>query len=165
MRYCRKSRGFSFCGKVLSLFSRFVVLLAELLPDILHSATVFAQIPIATPGLGAAFYYFLSGVQVELPVIDETYESFELDFAPITGCRRISWRARSRKSKSWCQILYNKCLGIDFTIEQLEALGFKAIFIAMGCHCHRRLGIEGESGLPSATSPASFSCGISISDS
>lgn len=43
------------------------------------------------------------------------------------------------------EILYNKCLGIDFTIDQLEALGFKAIFIAMGCHCHRRLGIEGES--------------------
>lgn len=43
------------------------------------------------------------------------------------------------------EILYNKCLGIDFTIEQLEALGFKAIFLAMGCHCHRKLGIEGES--------------------
>jgi len=43
------------------------------------------------------------------------------------------------------EIQYSKCLGIDFTIEQLEALEFKAIFIAMGCHCHRRLGIEGES--------------------
>ena len=43
------------------------------------------------------------------------------------------------------EILYNKCLGIDFTIEQLEALGFKAVFIAMGCHCHKKLGIEGES--------------------
>jgi formate dehydrogenase beta subunit len=43
------------------------------------------------------------------------------------------------------EILYNKCLGIDFTIEQLEALGFKAVFLAMGCHCHKKLGIEGES--------------------
>ncbi|HMK44907.1 MAG TPA: FAD-dependent oxidoreductase, partial [Dissulfurispiraceae bacterium] len=41
-------------------------------------------------------------------------------------------------------IRYNKTLGIDFAIEDLEQQGFKAVFLAMGCHCHKKLGIEGE---------------------
>ena len=42
------------------------------------------------------------------------------------------------------KIEYNKTLGIDFAVEDLEQQGFKAIFLAMGCHCHKKLGIEGE---------------------
>ena len=41
-------------------------------------------------------------------------------------------------------IQYNKTLGFDFAVEDLEQQGFKAIFLAMGCHCHKKLGIEGE---------------------
>jgi formate dehydrogenase beta subunit len=41
-------------------------------------------------------------------------------------------------------ILYGKCLGVDFTLDQLESEGFKAIFIGMGCHCHKHMNIEGE---------------------
>lgn len=46
--------------------------------------------------------------------------------------------------KLGASIEYNKTLGIDFAIEDLERRGFKAIFLAMGCHCHKKLGIEGE---------------------
>ncbi|HSW63955.1 MAG TPA: FAD-dependent oxidoreductase [Dissulfurispiraceae bacterium] len=42
------------------------------------------------------------------------------------------------------KIEYNKALGIDFAIEDLEQHGFKAVFLAMGCHCHKKLGIAGE---------------------
>jgi formate dehydrogenase beta subunit len=42
------------------------------------------------------------------------------------------------------KIEYNKTLGIDFAVENIEEMGFKAIFLAMGCHCHKKLGIEGE---------------------
>lgn len=42
------------------------------------------------------------------------------------------------------KILYNKKFGIDFTIEDLEKEGFKAFFVGLGCHCHKKLDIEGE---------------------
>jgi formate dehydrogenase beta subunit len=42
------------------------------------------------------------------------------------------------------KILYGQALGIHFTIDDLEKDGFKAIFLGMGCHCHKPLGIEGE---------------------
>jgi len=42
------------------------------------------------------------------------------------------------------KIVYNKTFGIDFTAEDLENDGFKAIFIGLGCHCHKKLDIEGE---------------------
>ncbi len=41
-------------------------------------------------------------------------------------------------------IQYNTTLGFDFAVEDLEQQGFKAVFLAMGCHCHKKLGIEGE---------------------
>ncbi|HWR89197.1 MAG TPA: FAD-dependent oxidoreductase, partial [Dissulfurispiraceae bacterium] len=42
------------------------------------------------------------------------------------------------------KIEYGKALGIHFTLEDLEKEGFKAIFIGMGCHCHKAMGVEGE---------------------
>lgn len=42
------------------------------------------------------------------------------------------------------KIIYGKALGASFTLDDLEAEGFRAIFIGMGCHCHKSLGIEGE---------------------
>ena len=42
------------------------------------------------------------------------------------------------------EICYGKCLGVDFTLDQLESEGFKGIFIGMGCHCHKRMNIDGE---------------------
>jgi len=42
------------------------------------------------------------------------------------------------------KIIYGKGLGIDFTLEDLEREGYGAIFIGMGCHCHKQMGIEGE---------------------
>lgn len=42
------------------------------------------------------------------------------------------------------QIVYNKTFGIDFTVEDLEKDGFKAVFIGLGCHCHKKLDVEGE---------------------
>ncbi|MDR3089034.1 MAG: FAD-dependent oxidoreductase [Desulfobulbaceae bacterium] len=42
------------------------------------------------------------------------------------------------------EIQYNKALGKDFTIESLKADGFKAIFVAMGCHTFKKMRVEGE---------------------
>ncbi|HMK59621.1 MAG TPA: FAD-dependent oxidoreductase [Dissulfurispiraceae bacterium] len=42
------------------------------------------------------------------------------------------------------RIVYGKALGPHFTLDDLENEGFRAVFIGMGCHCHKSLGIEGE---------------------
>jgi formate dehydrogenase (NADP+) beta subunit len=42
------------------------------------------------------------------------------------------------------KIVYGKALGVHFTLDDLERDGFKSVFIGMGCHCHKSLGIEGE---------------------
>ncbi len=42
------------------------------------------------------------------------------------------------------KIVYEKALGVHFTIDELELEGFKAVFIGMGCHCHKSMGVEGE---------------------
>lgn len=42
------------------------------------------------------------------------------------------------------KIVYNKNFGTDFTIEDLEKEGFKGVFVGIGCHCHKKMDIEGE---------------------
>ncbi len=42
------------------------------------------------------------------------------------------------------RIQYNRSLGVDFTIEDLESEGFRAIFLGLGCHCHKSMGVKGE---------------------
>ena len=42
------------------------------------------------------------------------------------------------------KILHGKALGPHFTLDDLESKGYKAVFISMGCHCHKSLDIEGE---------------------
>jgi len=42
------------------------------------------------------------------------------------------------------EFVYGKALGASFVIEDLEAEGFKAVFVGMGCHCHKPMGVEGE---------------------
>jgi formate dehydrogenase beta subunit len=42
------------------------------------------------------------------------------------------------------KIVYGRALGPHFTLENLERHGFQSIFIGMGCHCHKKLDVEGE---------------------
>lgn len=42
------------------------------------------------------------------------------------------------------KIVYGRGLGTHFTLDDLESEGYKAVFIGMGCHCHKAMGIEGE---------------------
>ena len=42
------------------------------------------------------------------------------------------------------EIRYNQTMGKDFTISQLQAEGYKAIFIAVGCHTFKKMQVEGE---------------------
>ncbi|MEW6115726.1 MAG: FAD-dependent oxidoreductase [Nitrospirota bacterium] len=42
------------------------------------------------------------------------------------------------------KIVYGKGLGTHFTLDDLEKEGYKALFIGMGCHCHKKMDIEGE---------------------
>ncbi|MEW5745425.1 MAG: FAD-dependent oxidoreductase [Nitrospirota bacterium] len=41
-------------------------------------------------------------------------------------------------------VVYGKGLGTHFTLDYLEKEGYRAVFIGMGCHCHKRMEIEGE---------------------
>ncbi|MBA4371424.1 MAG: hypothetical protein C0402_01035 [Thermodesulfovibrio sp.] len=41
-------------------------------------------------------------------------------------------------------IVYGKALGATFTLDDLISEGFRAVFIGMGCHCHKNMGIAGE---------------------
>ncbi|MBI5846521.1 MAG: FAD-dependent oxidoreductase [Nitrospirae bacterium] len=41
-------------------------------------------------------------------------------------------------------IVYGKALGASFSLDDLQAEGFRAVFIGMGCHCHKSMGVEGE---------------------
>ncbi|MGC2061457.1 MAG: FAD-dependent oxidoreductase [Thermodesulfovibrionales bacterium] len=45
---------------------------------------------------------------------------------------------------SGVNIVYGKALGASFSIDDLVSDGFRAVFIGMGCHCHKNMGIEGE---------------------
>ncbi len=47
--------------------------------------------------------------------------------------RAVLQREIAQIEKCGVTIQYNKTLGIDFTIEDLEQQGFKAVFLAMGC--------------------------------
>ncbi|MGE5893382.1 MAG: FAD-dependent oxidoreductase [bacterium] len=58
--------------------------------------------------------------------------------------REILRREVSQIGKLGVKFVYNRGLGPHFTLEDLEAEGFKAIFIGMGCHCHKSMGVEGE---------------------
>lgn len=42
------------------------------------------------------------------------------------------------------EIIYGKTLGVHFTLDDLEEQGFKAVFIGIGCHCHKKMDIDGE---------------------
>lgn len=42
------------------------------------------------------------------------------------------------------KIKYNMAFGRDFSLADLENEGFKAIFVSIGCHCFKNMGIEGE---------------------
>ncbi|MCK4911620.1 MAG: FAD-dependent oxidoreductase, partial [Thermodesulfovibrionales bacterium] len=42
------------------------------------------------------------------------------------------------------KFVYNRALGANFVLEDLEKDGFKAIFVGMGCHCHKSMRVEGE---------------------
>lgn len=50
----------------------------------------------------------------------------------------------SEIEKLGVKIVYNKTFGIDFTVEDLEKDGYRAVFVGLGCHCHKKLDIEGE---------------------
>lgn len=96
-------------------------------------------------GLTAAFFLAKSGYQVTI------YESLpEPGGMAAVGIpdyrlpREILGGEVANIEKLGVKILYNKNFGIDFTIEDLEKEGFKAFFIGLGCHCHKKMDIEGE---------------------
>ena len=42
------------------------------------------------------------------------------------------------------KFVYNTALHVNFTIDHLEAEGYRAVFVGMGCHSHKAMGLEGE---------------------
>jgi len=58
--------------------------------------------------------------------------------------REVVRREVSQIEDRGVTFVYGRALGAHFTLEDLESEGFRAVFIGMGCHCHKSMGIEGE---------------------
>lgn len=114
---------------------------AEKQPESLKVAVVGA----GPAGISCAYHLLLSGYPVDV------FES--RDEAGGMASRGIpSYRLPKNVLKSETDIItrlggrffYNRRLGGDFTIDELFAQGYKAVFLGLGCDEGRSLGVEGE---------------------
>lgn len=96
-------------------------------------------------GLTAAFFLAKLGYQVTIfESLPEPGGMAGVGIPDYRLPREILGGEVSNIEKLGVKILYNKNFGIDFSIEDLENEGFKAFFVGLGCHCHKKLDIEGE---------------------
>lgn len=96
-------------------------------------------------GLTAA--YFLSKYGYDVTIFEALPEPGGMAAVGIPDYRlprEILGGEVSNIEKLGVKILYNKNFGTDFTIEDLEQEGYKAFFVGLGCHCHKKMDIEGE---------------------
>ena len=84
-----------------------------------YRCTVFEKLPVA----GGMLKVGIPGYRLDKKVLD-----YEISLIEDMGV----------------EIRYNTEIGRDFTLEDLKAQGFKAIFLAIGAHADSKLGIPGE---------------------
>lgn len=96
-------------------------------------------------GLTAAFFLAKEGYDVKIfETLPEPGGMAAVGIPDYRLPREILRGEVSEIEKLGVQIEYGKTFGIDFTVEDLEKDGYKAVFVGLGCHCHKKLDIEGE---------------------
>ena len=96
-------------------------------------------------GLTAAFFLAKEGFDVIIfETLSEPGGMAAVGIPDYRLPRNILRGEVSQIEKLGIKIIYNKTFGIDFTVEDLEKDGYKAVFVGLGCHCHKKLDIEGE---------------------
>jgi formate dehydrogenase beta subunit len=108
------------------------------------------NLKIAIVGAGPAGLtcaYFLSLKGYDVTIFEALHEPGGMAAVGIPDYRlprEILKREVANIEKLGVKILYGKSLGVDFSVDDLEKDGFKGIFLSLGCHRHKKLGIEGE---------------------
>ncbi len=96
-------------------------------------------------GLTAAFFLAKKGYKVTIyEALPEPGGMAAVGIPDYRLPREILGGEVANIEKLGVEIIYNKNFGIDFTIEDLEKEGYKAFFVGLGCHCHKKMDIEGE---------------------
>lgn len=96
-------------------------------------------------GLTAAFFLAKEGYDVTIfETLSEPGGMAAVGIPDYRLPRDILRGEVSQIEKLGVKIIYNKTFGIDFTVEDLEKEGYRAVFVGLGCHCHKKLDIEGE---------------------
>jgi NADH-quinone oxidoreductase subunit F len=96
-------------------------------------------------GLTAAHYLSLGGHRVTVFEADAELGGMLISGIPAYRLRRDILRKEiAALIDGNITVQCGRALGRDFTIDEMFALGFRAVFLAMGAHRSRRLGIEGE---------------------
>ena len=117
-------------------------LIKELKPDDLKVAVIGA----GPAGIAAAYHLLLSGYHVD--VYEAMTEAGGMAAVGIPEYR-LPKEDVLRKEISIIEslggkIFYNKRMGHDFSLKQLLQSGYKAVFLAVGAHHGKKLGIPGE---------------------
>ena len=96
-------------------------------------------------GLAAAHYLSLDGYQVTVLEADPEPGGMLISGIPAYRLRRdVLRREIASLIDDNVTVQCNRALGRDFTIDDLFAGGYKAVFLALGAHKSRQLNIEGD---------------------
>lgn len=96
-------------------------------------------------GMTAAYHLLLLGYPVEIfEALNEPGGMAAMGIPDYRLPRQILAAEFETLKKMGVQIHYDRVLGRDFTLEELKARGFRAIFLAIGAQKGSSIGIEGE---------------------
>ncbi|NIU63131.1 MAG: FAD-dependent oxidoreductase, partial [Pseudomonas stutzeri] len=96
-------------------------------------------------GLSAAYYLSLAGYSTTVFEADDRPGGMLVSGIPSFRLpREVLDRELDALLSNGISVRCNTALGRDFTLDSLFDDGFKAVFIAIGAHESRRLGLEGE---------------------
>ncbi len=96
-------------------------------------------------GLSAAYYLSLAGYSTTVFEADDRPGGMLVSGIPSFRLpREVLDRELDALLSNGISVRCNTALGRDFTLDSLFDAGFKAVFIAIGAHESRRLGLEGE---------------------
>jgi NADH-quinone oxidoreductase subunit F len=107
-------------------------------------------------GISAAHYLSLQGQRVTLFEAEQALGGMLIAGIPAYRLPRALWaREIAALLDGSVEIRTSAALGRDFTLQSLVRDGFKAVFLALGAHRSRRLGLDGED-LPGVVSAMQF---------
>ena len=96
-------------------------------------------------GLACAFYLSLNGYPVKIfEALPEGGGMAAVGIPDYRLPRNILQYEIEVIKKLGAEIQYNTRVGKDITLEEIKAQGFRAIFIGVGAHLSKKMGVEGE---------------------